>query len=80
MARCDNYPDDIRQYDDDPRSPFYAGDDFDAKNDAWEQVWNDLRQSFTAEMIRLGYHAPDSLDVIEKAAADLTDLYVEDRA
>lgn len=23
MARYDNYPDDIRQYDHDPRSPFY---------------------------------------------------------
>jgi len=28
MPRDDNYPDDIRQYDNDPRSPFYTGDDW----------------------------------------------------
>ena len=28
MSRDDNYPDDIRMYDDDPRSPFFTGDDW----------------------------------------------------
>jgi len=28
MSRNDNFPDDIRMYDDDPRSPFYTGDDW----------------------------------------------------
>jgi len=27
MRLPDNYPDDIRQYDNDPRSPFYVGDE-----------------------------------------------------
>ncbi|MCP4231738.1 MAG: hypothetical protein GY771_16535 [bacterium] len=27
MSRADNYPDDIRQYDNDPRSPFYKDSD-----------------------------------------------------
>ena len=27
MSRHDNYPDDIRKYDDDPRSPFYVDPD-----------------------------------------------------
>jgi hypothetical protein len=27
MPRTDNYPDDIRMYDDDPRSPFYEEPD-----------------------------------------------------
>lgn len=29
MPRSDNYPDDMRQYDNDPRSPEYMGDDDD---------------------------------------------------
>ena len=31
--RNDNYPDDIREYDDDPRSPFYDSRADDAKED-----------------------------------------------
>jgi len=33
MPRNDNYPDDMRQYDHDPRSPEYVGDDDEANED-----------------------------------------------
>jgi hypothetical protein len=44
MARHDNYPDDIRNYDHDPRSPFYKPKPIECKgcgkevmeDDAWE--------------------------------------------
>lgn len=42
MGRHDNYPDDIRQYDHDPRSPFYEepdegeDDDGDYLYDCWK--------------------------------------------
>ena len=39
MSRDENYPDDIRQYDDDPRSPFYTGDDW--MDEPIEQLAND---------------------------------------
>ena len=48
--RHDNYPDDIRQYDNDPRSPFYSGGDAD-DFDVWEhpeflERMNDLNGYF----------------------------------
>ena len=45
MPRLDNYPDDIRQYDDDPRSPFYVDpmeaiyDARDALVDEWQKEY-----------------------------------------
>lgn len=44
-GRTDNYPDDIRQYDGDPRSPFYdsSGDDaLDEAKDGFESEHFDL--------------------------------------
>jgi hypothetical protein len=48
MARHDNYPDDIRSYDNDPRSPFYAGeleiDPADMDDKAIEELTDDPEQ------------------------------------
>ena len=42
MSRTDNYPDDIRSYDHDPRSPFY---DDGGLEDAEESLFEEIRTS-----------------------------------
>lgn len=51
MARYDNYPDDIRCYDHDPRSPFYDNPQERAEEEALESLPGELHKQ--AE--RLGY-------------------------
>jgi len=48
MPRNDNYPDDIRSYDHDPRSPFYAGQGLE---DAVEDASGEYHEDH-AEMLR----------------------------
>ena len=43
MPRYDNYPDNIRDFDDDPRSPFYDSRDEDWKIDQAERLENEYR-------------------------------------
>ena len=51
MSRDENYPDDIRQYDNDPRSPFYVDPD-----DEWlEDAQNELCAAWEAELAQCGY-------------------------
>jgi hypothetical protein len=51
MSRNDNYPDDIRQYDNDPRSPFYVDPD-----DEWlEDAQNNLCAAWEKELAQCGY-------------------------
>jgi hypothetical protein len=51
MPRNDNYPDDIRMYDNDPRSPFYVDPD-----EGWlEDAQNKLNDAWLAELAEHGY-------------------------
>jgi len=51
MSRNDNYPDDIRQYDNDPRSPFYE----DPDDDWLEDAQNNLCDAWAKELAESGY-------------------------
>lgn len=50
MPRYDNYPDDIRCYDHDPRSPFYD----DSRERAVESALEDVPAALDAQCKRLG--------------------------
>lgn len=57
----DNYPDDIRQYDNDPRSPFYVDPD-----EAWlEEAQMQLANEWEKELAETGY-----VDVLDWEQAD----------
>ena len=60
MSRHDNYPDDIRQYDNDPRSPFYDDPDewMVAESDDLAEKWEkELLE--TNRIDDLDYHLDD---------------------
>ena len=61
MARYDNYPDDIRCYDHDPRSPFYDNSAEDAAESALEDAAKDCPEFF-AQCERLGLELTAELE------------------
>ena len=68
MARNDNYPDDIRQYDNDPRSPFYDSredDEVREKADAIGSLWWAEFNEF-GELSELGLDRADLLVLVEE--------------
>jgi len=69
MARNDNYPDDIRQYDNDPRSPFYDSredDEVRDKADAVGDLWLAELNEFN-EISELGLDRADLLVLVEES-------------
>ena len=71
MARYDNYPDDIRSYDHDHRSPFYEG-----KEDYYEaraqEIYDDEEKMAEIEIQILEQYGIEEIGDITKEAAENT--------
>ena len=68
MPRNDNYPDDIRMYDNDPRSPFYDN----SADEAMEDAAQEKADQYWAE-----YLATGRIDDLDLETADLKILAQE---
>ena len=65
-----NYPDDIRKYDNDPRSPFYN----DSKEDLYQAEHESRCKKFRARMDNF-YHTPvEGADIVTVFQETLTDI------
>lgn len=90
MPRDDNYPDDIRQYDNDPRSPFYEDPDewmeekADELADDWYREFTisgriDYLDWDTAEVkFLMAGHSVDAFTLIRNEAHKTVRAYPED--
>ena len=76
-----NYPDDIRMYDDDPRSPFFTGDDWmDKPIEELVEDWaNEIKLTGRIEEIDIDLHDIDAL-LGHYASPVEIDVYINDRA
>jgi len=64
--RNDNYPEDIRQYDNDPRSPFYSGPDQNDRDDWEHQQAENLVAAWKLELTVMG-----RIDETDRDEADI---------
>ena len=73
----ENYPDDIRQYDDDPRSPFYDSRDEDWKADKAEELEAEYKQGLRLDdYFESGGGGHDTASVL--AAATMLQISFDD--